>query len=90
MARSIRFSALHDKHGKAHGAIAGDSSYNPVTQTADSQEIPADCIFQFKLTAGKASGKLFDLLTLELLRRVSTMSPLSLSGSLAECQLLQD
>ncbi len=46
-------------------AIAGDSSYNPVTQTADSQEILTDCIFQLKLTAGKASGKISALLTVD-------------------------
>ena len=28
-------------------------------------EIPADCIFQLKLTAGKASGKISALLTVE-------------------------
>ena len=31
--------------------------------TADSQEIPMACIFQLKLTAGKASEKIFPLLT---------------------------
>ena len=35
----------------------------PVTRTADSTGILDGCVFKLKLTSGKASGELFELLT---------------------------